>query len=161
MQDFDRQFGWIECPDARDALFPMSTVLPQIPAGVTEKYWWDDGWWGDQGNSSHCVAYSWLHYIADGPVVQKGRFPAPLIEPNRFYKECQLRDPWAGEAYAGTSIRAGALVLKDLGAISEYRWASNINEIVTALLTIGHVVVGTKWYGDMMNPKNGMLKLSG
>lgn len=161
MQDFDRQFGWIECPDARDALFPMSTVLPQIPAGVTEKYWWDDGWWGDQGNSSHCVAYSWLHYIADGPVVQKGRFPAPLIEPNRFYKECQLRDPWAGEAYAGTSIRAGALVLKDLGVISEYRWASNINEIVTALLTIGPVVVGTKWYGDMMNPKNGMLKLSG
>lgn len=156
MQEVERHFGRIECPDARDALFPLSSVLPTIPHNVTEKYWWDGGWWGDQGSTHQCVAYSWLHLIEDGPVIQdyhSGR-AKPIIDPTRLYHECQLRDPWRGEQYNGTSVRAGALILKDLGIVREYRWASNINEIKHALLTIGPMVIGTKWYSEMMKLDN-------
>lgn len=164
MQEIERSFGRIESPDSRDKLFPLSAVLPTIPSNITEKYWWDNGWWGDQGQSSECVAYSWLHFVEDGPVVQNYHTnrAKPLIEPNKLYRECQLRDPWRGEQYNGTSVRAGALILKDLGIIREYRWASSVNEIKHALLTIGPMVVGTKWYSGMMNvDSKGFIKPSG
>lgn len=161
----ERAFGRIESPhDPRDASFPLSAVLPSAPPELKEKYWWADGWWGDQGSSTQCVAYSWLHLIEDGPVVQDGLTgrSKPLIEPIKLYKESQIRDPWAGENYPGTSIRSAAKVLKDLGIIKEYRWAQSVSDVVTALLTVGPVAVGTKWYADMNVPQpNGMMRVSG
>lgn len=161
----ERAFGRIESPDEKDRLFPVSVTVPSVPAGLTQKYWWSDGWWGDQGSSSHCVAYSWLHLLEDGPVVQDGlggNRVKPLITPARFYTECQLRDPWAGENYSGTSIRAGAKVLTDLGAISEYRWANTVSDMINTLLMIGPMVVGTKWYNDMNTPNSsGIIRASG
>lgn len=161
----ERTFGRIESPDARDSLFPVSSVIPTIPPQLRQKYWWADGWWGDRGATSRCVAYSWLHLIEDGPVIQDAMIAnrtKPLIEPVRLYKECQLRDPWAGEKYNGTSVRAGAKVLKELGAIKEYRWAQSVDDVVNTVLSIGPMVVGTKWYGDMNTPdKKGMVKPSG
>lgn len=160
----DRVFGRIESPDARDDLFPVATVLNAVPPQLREKYWWADGWWGDQGGTSHCVAYSWMHYVEDGPVIQdvtKGR-ARPLIEPVRLYKESQLRDPWAGERYPGTSVRAAAKVLKDLNIIKEYRWAANISEVINTVLTVGPMVVGTKWYDGMNKPDaKGLMHLGG
>lgn len=161
----DRVFGRIESPDSRDAYFPVSTVIPQIPQEVREKYWWADGWWGDQGTTSHCVAYSWMHLLEDGPVVQDGldaNRVKPLIEPAKLYRECQIRDPWAGENYAGTSVRTAAKVLKDLGAIKEYRWAQSVTDVVNTVLTIGPMVVGTKWYTGMNEPSSsGVMRISG
>ncbi len=161
----ERVFGRIESPDARDELFPVSSVIPAIPPQLRQKYWWADGWWGDQGATSHCVAYSWLHLLEDGPVIQDGVNPTrakPLIEPSKLYKECQLRDPWVGENYAGTSVRAGAKVLKDLGLIKEYRWANNVTDVVNTVLAIGPMVVGTKWYTDMNTPdSSGVMRISG
>ncbi len=51
-------------------------------------------------------------------------------------------------------MRAGAKVLKELGVIEEYRWASNANEVAAAILSVGPVVVGTPWYKDMFYPNN-------
>lgn len=162
----ERAFGRLESPyDSRDALFPVSAVLPSAPSNLKEKYWWADGWWGDQGSTTQCVAYSWLHLLEDGPVIQDGLSSLrtkPLIDPIRLYRESQLRDPWSGENYPGTTVRAAAKVLKDLGVIKEYRWAQNINDVVNALLTVGPVVVGTKWYNDMNTPRpNGIMKITG
>lgn len=162
----ERAFGRIESPhDPRDKLFPVSAVLPSVPPQLKEKYWWADGWWGDQGSTTQCVAYSWIHLLEDGPVIQdgiSGTRPKPIIQPEKLYHESQLRDPWAGENYPGTTVRAAAKVLKDLGLIKEYRWAQNVNDVVNALLTVGPVVVGTKWYSDMNVPKeNGLMKVSG
>lgn len=156
MTDIKRVFGRLESPDARDFDFPVSALIAETPF-ITEKYWWSDGWWGDQGSTSHCVAYSWSHWIEDGPVIQDGitpNRPKPMLDPARLYKECQLRDPWPGTNYAGTSIRAGAKILKDLNIIKEYRWASSVVDISNALLTVGPVVVGTKWYKNMSRPNS-------
>jgi hypothetical protein len=160
-----RVFGRIESPDIRDELFPVSSVIPLSPPQLRQKYWWADGWWGNQGGSSMCVAYSWLHALEDGPVIQDAFGPSrakPIIDPAKLYKECQLRDPWEGEKYNGTSVRSAAKVLKELGLIKEYRWAQSVADVVRAVLAVGPMVVGTKWYAGMAYPdKNGVMKLTG
>lgn len=160
-----RAFGRLECPDSRDSLFPVSSVLHGVPPDLTEKYWWADGWWGDQGSTSHCTAYSWLHYVEDGPVIQDSPsrpHQRPLIDPPRLYKESQLRDPFPGENYNGSTVRAAAKVLKDLGIIKEYRWAGSIMDVINCVLTIGPMVVGTKWYTGMNQPDSkGIMKVGG
>lgn len=155
--DFDIsqiQFGFLQSPDERDGLFSVSSLLLEN-AFITEKYWWADGWWGNQGASSMCVAFSWSHWLEDGPVVQDGisaQREKPLFKPEQFYKACRERDEFPGMNYNGTSVRAGAKVLKELGVIKEYRWANNITDVINTLLTLGPMVVGTKWYSDMNTP---------
>lgn len=148
-------FGRLENPDSRDELYPVSAILQETP-DIPEKYWWANGWWGNQGSTSQCVVYSWMHWLEDGPVIQDailGR-PQPMYNTTKFYKECQRRDPWPGEDYDGTSVRAGAKILKHLGIISEYRWARTINDVVNTVLTLGPMVVGTKWYSGMSRPNS-------
>lgn len=162
----ERQFGRIESPhDPRDIAFPVSNVIPRIPPQLRQKYWWADGWWGDQGSTTQCVAYSWVHLLEDGPVIQdalKANRPKPIFEPVKLYREAQLRDAMRGEAYSGTTVRAAAKVLKELGAIKEYRWVAGINDVVSGLLSIGPIVVGTKWYTDMNTPnKSGVITPTG
>jgi hypothetical protein len=149
--------GRVEIPDVRDADFPMSTVVPESSTR-THRYWWANGWWGDQRSSPHCVAYSWLHKIADGPRTT-ARTPAvttvPAMPPLLLYCASQKLDPWEGDCdnyrYDGTSVRAGAKVLQQAGIISGYRWAWDATTVVFALLEVGPIVVGTKWTVDMFN----------
>lgn len=159
----DIKLGRLESIDRRDGLFPVSAVLT-TPPNIPFKYWWAEGWWGNQGSTSECVSYSWQHWIEDGPVIQDVIFgrKSPMYNTNKFYKECQKRDPWPGDSYDGTSIRAGAKILKDLGIISEYRWANSIDDVVNTVLTLGPMVVGTKWYSGMYNPNSkGIITVSG
>ena len=57
-----------------------------------------------------------------------------------------------GNSYAGTSVRAGAKVLKQLGFIESYHWARKLWEVVEALLYEGPVVLGTDWFVKMSRP---------
>lgn len=156
-------FGRIESPDIRDELFPVSSILPTT-SFITEKYWYPDGWWGNQGQTTHCVAFSWLHWIEDGPVVQDfdAKRVKPMVDPKAFYTACRDRDGIPGTDYLGTSVRAGAKVLKELGLITEYRWATNINEVINTLLNVGPMVVGTKWFKNMNTPNaKGIIDIGG
>jgi hypothetical protein len=163
MTEVNRKMGRLEVLDERDHLFPVSSILPKEDF-ISEKYWWADGWWGDQGESSMCVAFSWVHWLEDGPVVQDaidGR-AKPFYNPEKFYKEAQLRDGFPGNNYNGSSVRAGAKMLKELGIIKEYRWAFTLNEVVRTLINVGPMVVGTKWYEDMYEPdKSGLVRPTG
>lgn len=167
MLEFTPQFGRLENPDERDSLFPVSAILPEPDPFVTEKYWWDGGWWGNQGSTFQCVAYSLMHWVEDGPVVQdaivtESPRPKPLFNPAEFYNACQERDPWEGKNYNGTSVRTGVKLLHELGVIKEYRWATSSHEIAQALLYLGPVVVGTRWYSDMSNPRSdGLMRPTG
>lgn len=104
----------------------------------------------------NCVVYSWMHWLEDGPVIQDAipNRPQPMYDTTNFYHACQDRDPWEGREYNGTSVRAGAKILKELGIISEYRWARTINDVVNTVLTLGPMVVGTKWYSSMSRPNS-------
>lgn len=133
------------------------------------RYWWQDGWWGDQWYTPQCVAYSWTHWVEDGPVTQAAFSPnrqavfgqgKAAVNPQAMYDWCQRNDEWEGTNYDGTSVRAGAKYLKAQGFISEYRWAWDIDTLVNAVLLEGPVVVGTNWYDSMMQTDaNGRLHI--
>lgn len=144
--------GRLVVPDDRDRNFLMSSVIP-TSTSRTYRYWWANGWWGDQGFQPHCVAFSWAHYLADGPVTQPGR--PPHVNTTDLYREAQKIDQWPGENYDGTSVRAGAKILQDMGFVQSYTWAWDLQTVVRALLTTGPVVVGTWWYEGMTEPKAG------
>ena len=153
--------GRIESTDNRDRLFHMGEVIaPLVPENKTYRYWNSEGWWGDQGNTSECVGYSWAHWLEDGPVTHPGT--APIVLPNRIYAHAQRIDEWEGEDYDGTSVRAGAKYLQSIGLIKEYRWCWDIDTLTHALLTVGPVVVGTDWHMSMFSPDSkGKIKVDG
>lgn len=152
--------GRRHAPDQRDSRFPLSALLPDEPSKRTHRYWGASGWWGDQGNTSRCVAFAWLHWLEDGPVTQPG--PGPILDPNWLYKEAQRNDEFPGEDYDGTSVRAGAKVLQGRSLIKEYRWAFDLPTLIQTVLEVGPVVVGTNWYQGMFSPdRDGVVRISG
>jgi len=148
--------GRLKAIDERDKNYPLRLVIP--PTTVRSKrFWWTNGYWGNQGNNPYCVGYGWAHWIEDGPITHPGQ-----IDPVMIYKEAQKVDEWPGEDYEGTSVRAGAKVLQSKGLISNYYWATIIDEITRAILEVGPVTVGTDWYDGMFEPDSkGIIKPSG
>lgn len=143
-------FGRIVHPDPRDQGFQIRSLVESVPPPtVSSRFWNANGWWGDQGTSSMCVAYAWMHWLEDGPITHRGA--APLIDPADVYAEAQRIDEFPGEGYDGTTVRAGAQVLRQRGFVSEFRWADSIEDVVNAVLTFGPVVMGTNWYEGMMH----------
>lgn len=151
--------GRIHKPDERDKNFLIRSILPkEIP--ITRKYWYANGWWGNQLNTPMCVGYSWAHWVEDGPIGHPGA--APVIPPRIIYDEAQKLDEWEGNDYDGTSVRAGAKYLQSLGYIKEYRWAWDVQTLVDALLTLGPVVIGINWYNNMFEPnRDAIIKIGG
>jgi hypothetical protein len=150
--------------DDRDKKYLITDHFkPQLTqSNLRQRYWDDNGWWGNQGNTSHCVGYSWVHWLEDGPIPQPGI--APIIDPAIIYREAQKIDEWPGEEprYYGTSVRAGAKVLQQYNKIQSYYWAYDLNTLINTVLNIGPVVVGTHWYQGMMVPnRNGLIRISG
>jgi hypothetical protein len=127
--------GRLYHPDARDQQFPMRFVIPAATPDIPHRYWWPGGWWGDQGAEPQCVAYAWLHWLADGPdtsrtIARRGRGVQPYVPARELYCMAQTLDPWPGDCtsprhqqYDGTSVRAGATALRQLGFIEIYWWA--------------------------------------
>lgn len=141
--------GRISSPDSRDHRFLLSALLKEEPL-PNYRYWYNRGWRGDQGETSQCVAYAWLHWISSAPQTSK----LSVIEPSVLYKRAQELDPWPGEDYDGTDTRAGAKALQEKGFIQSYWWAFDINTVIQAVLTAAPVVVGTNWYADMFTPNS-------
>jgi hypothetical protein len=166
MSNIPFSLGRIEVIDERDANYPVSSVLLEGTKrkDFPKRAWWADGWWGNQGPYPHCVAYAWQHFLEDGPVIQGGfdRNSKPFYNTTEFYNLCQLNDQWEGENYDGTSVRAGAKILKELGVIKAYKWAFTVEEVVSTVKLIGPMVVGTRWYSGMSQPDSkGIMSASG
>ncbi len=156
----DFKLGRLYKPDDRDKNYPVTKRLSLSPSPATRRFWFSHGWWGDQGNTSQCVAYAWTHWLEDGPIKHPGK--VPLIDPAVLYKRAQELDEWPGEDYDGTSNRGAAKALIELGLISEYHWAFTLDELIQTLLQIGPMVGGFNWYSSMFNPDaNGLIKIGG
>lgn len=165
-----RGLGRRHAPDPRDQGYLLRELTVTAKAAARKprinRYWYSQGWWGDQGETQQCVAYSWLHWIEDGPTTHRPKKPGtpPMFDPAAIYAEAQKVDDWPGEepSYFGTSVRAGAKVLQSRGLISEYRWTWSVEDVIDALLYVGPVVVGTNWYRSMFTPdENGILGIAG
>jgi hypothetical protein len=160
------QLGRVYIQDSRDNNYLIKNnqqILQKLatpPKTLTERYWDDNGWWGNQGNLPQCVGYAWAHWLEDGPVEQSG-IP-PIIKPVDIYKNAQKLDEWPGENYDGTSVRGAVKYLKNIGKVSSYYWAFDLQTLIDTVMKLGPVVVGTNWYNGMFYPNgSGLIKISG
>lgn len=109
---------------------------------------WNVGVWLNQGSEGACVGFGFGHELnADPERVQCSNDCAFSI-----YHHAQEVDEWAGNNYDGTSVLAGAKILKELGHYDEYRWAQSEGDIARAVSNVGPVVIGVNWYAEMYDP---------
>jgi hypothetical protein len=146
----ERTFDWRPSFDPRSREYGIRALLG-APPKRREPRFWTEGTVLDQGSEGACVGFGWLAELLAEPAT-------PDIQPteefgNRlarlFYKEAQKIDEWPGEDYSGTSVLAGAKIMKKYGYISEYRWCFNIDDIIDAVVLEGPVVIGIPWYSSM------------
>ena len=155
----DHGLGRLPSTDPRDRLHPMRAALVDVPLPAS-KYWMFARAPLDQGSESSCVGHSWKAFLMAAPVSTSD----PDEEPKALtiYQEAQKRDEWDGEQYQGTSVRAGAKYLQELGLISSYQWAFDAETVARYVLTVGSTVLGTAWYSGMFNPgSDGFVRLTG
>lgn len=142
--------------DLRSLNYPVLTPRNYKPRSYT---WSNGGVVLDQGAEGACVGFGWAHELAARPSVVKAVDAFKALE---IYREAQKIDEWAGEAYEGTSVLAGAKIAQSKGYITEYRWCLTIEDLVVALGYHGPVVIGVDWYNGMFNVNaEGFLKPTG
>lgn len=149
--------------DEKSKDYPIRTMLP---SSEIRSWSWGTKTSLDQGYDGACVGFAFTHELMSYPSIVEGvdaKFAKEL------YFDAQRIDPWPGgaydgseEFYEGTSVLAGAKVLKDRDYYQEYRWGFGINDVLGALSHTGPVVIGTNWYEDMFSPDaNGIITVSG
>jgi len=159
----DLLFGRTYIKDDRDKKYLITDKFKELlkfSRPSTSRYWMADGWWGDQKNTPQCVGYAWAHWLEDGPVEQSG--VPPIVKPQLIYQNAQKLDEWFGENYDGTSVRGAVKYLKSINKVSSYYWAFDLESLITTVLNLGPVVVGTNWYEGMFYPNTkGIIRSTG
>lgn len=151
----NRTLDWHAYHDPRSRAYASSAVLPPYTTRQAKRsrVFWKRGVQLDQGQEGACVGFAWSQELFTSPV----RVPLqPFHAPNAFaagiYHAARLVDEYPGEDYEGTSVLAGAKVIREHGWLGEYRWAFGIDDVIQALLYSGPVVLGIPWYNDMFEP---------
>lgn len=153
--------GRLFIPDQRDNDYHVRTLLATVPTPPERnwRYYGDWKYYLDQGSTPMCVEYAWHHWLLDGPITEGA---PPLWDFGDVYHRAQEIDEYPGTDYEGTSVRAGAEVLKEMGFIESYHWAWDLDSVIDAIIFAGPVVMGTNWYNDMMETdKNGYVHPTG
>jgi hypothetical protein len=157
--------NWIPRFDERSKNFPVRSVIA-TPPKLKNKLW-VPGPILDQGREGACVGFGWTAEALATPIpVNLSRMKIKVAtDPNVFartvYQRAKVLDEWEGEDYDGTSVLAGAKVLKELGLVKEYRWAFSINDVIDAIISKGPVVLGIYWYAGMYDAPDGILNVAG
>ena len=122
----------------------------------------------DQGRTGTCVGHGWTARANDAPIKQ----PLPM-SPFDLYREIVKIDEWDDndwEATAsddqlqcGTSVRAGAQVMRRLGLITNFLWCQTLENLrAWHLANFGGVVCGAPWLANMMESDgDGFINYSG
>lgn len=170
--------------DPRNAVFPMSSVIPTVPL-PDYRYWYGYRVHLDQTGDT-CVSNSATEILTDSPRTHRlvdldnarpawavGRWTAEYVSEQSaergfrgwLYDQAQATDPWDDTPpNGGTSVEAAARILRSIGAISSFHWATSIDDIIRTVLTLSPVWVGTSWYQDMFYPEHApdmLLSISG
>lgn len=143
--------------DERSRNFPIRAIVPKRPRSYT---WSVGATWLDQGTEGACVGFAWAHELIARPAIVASVTDAFALE--RIYHEARKIDEWPGENYDGTSVLAGAKVVKAMGAMAEYRWAFGLDDLRLAIGHAGPAVLGLNWYEGMFDPdEQGFIRPSG
>lgn len=142
--------------DIRSLNYSVRKVLPREAYRKPRSYTWKVEPRLDQGSEGACVGFGFAHELAARPAVVAvdAKFAREEI-----YWEAQKIDEWPGGSYPGakpvsegSSVLAGAKVLKKDGYYDEYRWALKFDDLIAAVGYKGPVVIGVDWYTGMFEP---------
>lgn len=125
---------------------------------------WQEGIVLDQGEEGACVGFGWTAELLAEPFTPNPQPPLDVAQKTaqKYYKLAQKADEWPGENYSGTSVLAGARIMKQYGFIGEYRWCFSVEDIRDAIIFEGPVVLGIPWYEEMYQTlDNGLVKVGG
>jgi hypothetical protein len=152
--------GWQPGKGTKSHLFRAGDVV--VPTPRVSRYWNANGWWGDQGNTSQCTIFAWLHVEHDGPVTHP-HDTKPMDSPTRLYQLGQDIDGTPrSDVDSGLTSDASAQVMKRQGYIGEYRWGQNLDEVLDCLLNAGPGTLGSWWTTGMDNPDSkGLITYTG
>lgn len=151
-------FGRVPSPDSRDGLYPMRAALGPARARTGVQVWVNDYASLNQGSEGTCVGHGWKHWLLTEPLVQAG----PAEDPTAvgIYDRATEIDEFPGnerDRSYGTSVRAGAEVLRERGLIAEYRHAQSLDDVLDWLADKGPLVIGINWYAGMSRGFEGTL----
>lgn len=139
--------GRIYKHDPRDDDFHLTA-----PLGKTSRQfrYWNGGHILDQGQTVSCIGQAFAEWLDI-------RFKQ-FLDPRGIYELAQrLETGGTFDPEAGTTVRAGAKLLKKLGFIERYHWAhKSIDALIHWLLEVGPAVIGVNWYEGMDEPTNGV-----
>jgi hypothetical protein len=161
-----RKFDWRPKFDPRSKNYSLRDTLRSTPRRVDTL--WRVGPILDQGSEGACVGFGWTAqtladpFSSDLTKIPKAHVPK---EPQPFafyvYKSAQKIDEWPGEDYEGTSVLAGARIMKRYKLISSYSWAFSLDDVVDGIIARGPVVLGIPWYESMYEAPRGRVVVSG
>lgn len=99
----------------------------------------------NQGEEGACVGFGTTGVINAEPQVHS------FLDDFAFnlYYEARRNDPWPGEDYDGTSVRAGAKVATMWGFFSGYAFTQDVELLARYLLNHGPVTIGVDWHRGM------------
>jgi hypothetical protein len=146
----NKTLDWISNHDPRSREYPFKQRMDSSPVAEVPTFW-EEGIVLDQGQEGACVGFAWTGELLaepSAPAIQPEFHSANLLAVS-FYKSAQKIDEWAGENYEGTSVLAGAKIMKSQGFIGEYRWCFGIEAVKNAVLSEGPVVLGVPWFSGM------------
>ena len=150
----DPRLNWRPRHDPRSRQYAIRDKIDKVTSTARQ---WKAGIVLDQGSEGACVGFGWSGELACEPE----RYVVSDESAFELYREAKEVDPWPGTDYEGTSVLAGAKVLKRRGQLLEYRWAFGIEDVRDAILTHGPVVLGIPWYSGMYDAPNGRVTVSG
>lgn len=154
----ERKLDWINPrPDLRNTQFPIRSLLPATADRSRPKAWAGPYVRLDQGQEGACVGFGWTTELMSNPVRVRppgySTSPSGVRAANSYaaalYHQAQQIDEWPGEDYDGTSVLAGAKVVRSRGLIEGYRWAFSTDDVVDSLILTGPVVIGVPWFYSM------------
>lgn len=149
----DRRLTRIPRFDDRSRTYKVTEIIENT---TPRSYTWGCDAHLDQGTEGACVGFAFAHELIAKPSVVKGVDAKFARE--KIYWEAQKIDEWTGgdypganPQYEGTSVLAGVKAVKNLGYISEYRWAFGLEDLVLAVGRKGPAVLGLNWYEGMFD----------
>lgn len=148
---------------ARHSGDPRNADYPYRAVGVARrKRLWQEGVTLNQFDVGACVGFAWTADLLAEPVTPAK--PVTARQGNRLgrwiYNRANAIDGIDGNV-DWTTVLAGAKVMQGLGLIESYRWATNVDDIIDALLTRGPVVTLTPWLSQMGNAPKGRVVVKG
>lgn len=158
-----RGFGRLIAKDERDKQFPMRLMLDPLreqffPHGLPPgSRHYHSGPILDQGATGTCVAHGLTAKVNAAPIMQEvGMSPFNLyrriVADDEFPENDNEATAPDDQLQSGTSVRAGAKLLVDLGLAKTYLWAAGAEDVRAWILGgFGGVVIGVWWTEDMMD----------